>query len=127
MLSGSTFQWADIQLPQGWNLASCSAIAVNIISRPRDYVAAEGQMVTNWARVQFTIFGYGNDSTNADAVAAALLAFLFSLNLSQASGTSPGYVPPTYVLNDRDSGFAQTDPLTYMRIIDARIFVNDTF
>ena len=127
LTSGSTFQWADQQLKQQWNITTCSAVVVFIVSNPRDYVTAEGQMVTSWSRVQFTVFGYGDDSTAAEAVVEALLQFLFTFNASQASGTSPGFTTPCIVLNDRDSGFVQTDPMTYQRILDVKIFSNDTF
>lgn len=126
LLNGSVFQWADEQLPQGWNITTKSALAVFVVSNPRDYVVG-GRMATSFARVQFTVFGHGNDSSNADAVVAALLSFLDGFNASQAGGTSPGYATPNYVVNDRDSGFVETDPMTYQRIIDVRIFSNDNF
>lgn len=126
LLNGSIFQWFDSQLPQTANITTKSAVAVFLVSNPRDYVTS-GRMVTSFSRVQFTIFGHGNDSSNADAVVAALLSFLDGFNASQASGTSPGYATPNYVVGNRDSGFVETDPMTYQRIVDVRIFSNDSF
>ena len=124
LLNGSTFQFGDQQLPQFWNITTKDAILVRIVSNPKDYVNS-GPMVTSFARVQFTIFAHGNDSENASAVAAALFSFIQGFNAGQASSTgTPG---PNYVLNDMDAQFLQTDPQTYQRIIDIRIFSNDQF
>ena len=112
LLSGSTFQWADIQLPQSWNLTSKSALSVQLISDPTQYATA-GPLATSWARVQFSIFGHGNDSTNADAVAAALFAFMGSFN----GGAVPNQAA-NYKVGDRDAGLTQTQPVTYQRIVD---------
>ena len=116
LLSGSTFQWGDTQLPQSWNLGTKSALTVQLISDPTFYATA-GPLATSWTRVQFTIFGHGNDSPNADAVAAALFAFMGSFN----GGAVPNQAA-NYKVGDRDFGIAQTQPLTYQRIIDYMVW-----
>ena len=112
LLNGQVMQWADIQIPQSWNLTSKSAVAAQLISDPTAYVAA-GPLATSWSRVQFTIFGYGNDSTQADAVAAALFAFMGSFNAGAIGGQAANYK-----VGDRDAGLTQTQPVTYQRIVD---------
>ncbi len=116
LLNGSTLQWADIQIPQSWNLTSKSALAVQLISDPTSYVSA-GPLATSWSRVQFSIFGHGNDSSNADAVAAALFAFMGSFNAGAVPNQSANYK-----VGDRDAGLTQTQPVTYMRIVDYMVW-----
>jgi hypothetical protein len=120
LLGGSPpiFNFWDTQLAQG---SLFPAVVVNLVSNPRDY-ATTGRLPTSWARVQFTVYGTGNDSKNADLVVAALIAFLDTFN---AATGSPGAIAnPTYVLGDRDGGIAITQPMTYQRFVDARIFWN---
>ena len=88
------------------------------VSNPRVYVAT-GRMATSFVRVQFTVYGTGNDSTNADAVAEALASFLDNFN---AAGLPNSPANANDIVGDRDMGIAQTQPLTYMRVIDAMIF-----
>lgn len=91
------------------------------VSNPKTYNVI-GPMATSFARMQFTIYGTGNDSTNADAVAEALFSFLTGFN---AAGLETSTGNANYVVNDRDAGIAQTQPLTYMRVIDVQIFNSD--
>ena len=119
LLGTNPFRWTDIQLPQQ---SAFPAVTVNIISNPRMY-ATTGRMQTSITRVQFSIFGAGPDSTNADAVAAALLAFLDGFNAAGMSGLPAN---SNQVVGDRDAGFVQTAPMTYLRIIDCVIFQNET-
>jgi hypothetical protein len=120
LLNGSTFQWGDVQLPQQWDLTNHDAITVFQVSKPKDYTA-NGPMYTAWVRMQFTIFGHGNDSENAEAVAKALFAWLLSITTLTLDQT-----PNNYVVADRDMGIAQTQPLTYQRIIDVMMLVDDS-
>ncbi len=113
---GSVFQWASIQLPQSWNLTSKSALAVQLISDPTQYATA-GPLATSWSRVQFSIFGYGNDSSHADAVADALFAFMGSFNAGAIAGQAANYK-----VGDRDAGLTQTQPVLYMRIVDYMVW-----
>jgi hypothetical protein len=120
LLNGSVFQWGDVQLAQAWDLTNHSAVAVFQVSKPKDYTA-NGPMYTAWVRMQFTIYGHGNDSQNAEAVAEALFAWLLSITT-----LTLGQTPNNYVVGDKDAGIAATQPLTYMRIIDVMMLVDDS-
>src|ERR1700722_8531975 len=122
-LLGNPIQWGDVQLPIQWNLATLSAVTVFQVSGPKDYTSA-GPMYTGWRRIQFTIFGCGNndgtaDSENANNVAEALFAWLLSITTLTLDET-----PNNYVVGDRDFGIAETQPLTYQRVIDVMMFVD---
>lgn len=117
------FRWFDIQLPQNWPKGSVlfPAVTVQLISNPRSY-AVTGKIPTSFNRVQFTVYGTGNDSQNAELVVNAIDAFLQTFS---GSGLSvPAY--PNYIVGDRDAGIADTNPLTYMRILDANVFNDDS-
>jgi len=119
----SPMRWFDVQLPQNWPAGHprFPAIVVQLVSNPKNYVVS-GPLPTSFARVQFTIFGTGNDSENANAVASALFSFLTGFC---AYGISvPAFA--NYIVGDRDAGIAQTQPLTYQRVIDARIYADDS-
>jgi hypothetical protein len=116
LLGTNPFRWYDSQLNQS---SAFPAVVVFIVSNPRDYVIT-GQMSTSWARVQFTVYGTGNDSQNADAVVNALQAFLLGFN---AYGLNPPANANT-IVGDRDFGIAATQPLTYQRVLDVMI-LND--
>lgn len=118
--SPSIFRWYDTQLPQKG--AKFPAITVTQTSNPAEYVAG-GRMPTSYVSVLFRIYGTGNDSQNADAVATALAAFLDTFNGSGIEGLA---AYSNHITSDRDGGIAQTDPLTYQRLIGARIFWNST-
>lgn len=120
LLNGSVMQWGDVQLAQQWDLSTHSAVTVFLVSNPKDYTAA-GPMYTSWTRVQFTIFGHGNDSENAEAVANALFAWLLTITTLTEDQT-----PNNYVVGDRDFGIAQTQPLTYQRILDVMMLVDES-
>jgi hypothetical protein len=120
LLGTSPFNWYDEQLPQ--NVAEAfPAITVLIVSDPRRYVMT-GRLATSWSRVQFTIYGAGSDSANADAVAEALANFLDGFNAAGKSGLPAN---ANYIVGDRDGGIAQTDPITYLRLIDALVYNNE--
>lgn len=119
LLGTNPFPLYDTQLPQG---ARFPAIVSQMISNPRDY-AFTGILPTGWTRMQYRVYGTGNDSQNADAVVNAMQDFFGSLNLTGI----PGNVAyPNFIEGDRDFGKADTQPLTYMRIVDVRIFSNST-
>lgn len=121
-LIGSPASAWDTQLPQFPQPPNLfPAIVLFQVSNPPTYIVT-GRMSTSFARIQFTIYGTGNDSTNADAVAQALYSFLDNFN---AAGIANAPANPSTVVMDRDAGIAQTQPLTYQRIIDASIFNND--
>lgn len=117
LLGTNPFRWYDTQLNQQ---ATFPAIVVFIVDNPREYVTT-GQMSTSKTRVQFTIYGTGNDSQEADAVVNALQAFLLGFN-AYSSRSLPAN--DNQIVGDRDGGIADTQPLTYQRFVDAMI-LND--
>ena len=119
LLGTNPFQWGDMQEPQPWNLSTLSAVIAFLVSNPKDYIAP-GPMHTSSARMQLTIFGNGNDSQNADAVAQAIFAWLPTLDLTGIPNQAANFV-----VGDKDAGIAQTQPLTYQRIIDVMIYYSD--
>jgi hypothetical protein len=112
------FRWWDTQCQQQYGFP---AVVVRTVSNPNTYTVL-GALPTSFARVQFTVFGTGNDSENANAVVNALKSFLATFSAGEALSV-PAY--PNLVVGDRDFGIAQTDPLTFQRIIDVQIFNND--
>jgi hypothetical protein len=119
--SGSplVMRWFDQQLSQSAG-TGFPAVVVSQVSDPQMYVGS-GRLPTSWARMQFTVYGTGGDSQNADAIVQALAAFLDTFS---ADGVTGRPASPCNILSDRDMGIAATQPLTYMRIVDARIFWN---
>jgi hypothetical protein len=117
--SPQVLRWFDEQLPQAAGTGFPSVV-VKQISNPQMYATA-GRLPTSWARMEFTIFGTGADSVNADQMAQALYAFLDTFNGDGVTGRSQS---PNYIISDRDAGIAITQPMTYQRIIEARIFWN---
>ncbi len=118
LLGSNPFRWWDQQLQQG---AGFPAVVMEMIGAPRDYVAS-GTMPTGWTRMQFRVYGEGTDSENANEVVDALDAFLRTLDLIGLPN-SPAF--PNLIVNDIDFGIVQTQPYTYMRLLDTKLFVND--
>lgn len=116
--SPAFFRWYDTQLPQG---SVFPAVVVQGVSNPRDY-AVTGKLPTSWQRIQLTVYGSGNDSENAETVVNAIEAFLDQFN---AIGITGLLTYPNLIVGDRDAGVAQTQPMTYVRILDVRVFSND--
>lgn len=119
LLGTNPFRWFDQQLPQG---AAFPALTVTVVSNPRTYVF-NGQLSTSFVRVQFSVYGTGNNSQNAEAVVGALASFLRGFN---AYGIPNLPANANTIVADRDGGIAQTQPLTYQRFVDAMIFDNET-
>ncbi len=117
-LLGNPIQWGDIQAKQNWDLTTKSAVTVQLISNPSNY-QLPGRMLSSTCRMQFTIFGHGSNSQNAEAVAVALYNFFGNL-----AGNGLGVLG---IPNDRDGGIADTQPLTYMRMIDCFLFNDESF
>lgn len=111
-------RWYDVQLQP--NQTAFPAVVVTLVSNPADYVTA-GRLPTSWSRVQFTVYGTGTDSQNADTIVEAITEMLDTFN---GDGITGRVASPNYIVGDKDAGVAKTQPLTYMRIVDARIFWN---
>jgi hypothetical protein len=122
LLGSDPFQWADEQLVQGWDLGTFGAVVAYQISAPRDY-ATTGRFSTYRVRMQFTVYGTGNDSENASAIVSALEDFFATFKAIEPSLT----VYPNRILGDRDGGVAQTQPLTYTRTLDVSILNDENF
>lgn len=112
-------RWFDLQLPQAAG-TGFPAVVMKQVSDPQVYVGS-GRLPTSWARMQFTVYGTGNDSQNADAIVQALSSFLDTFN---GDGVTGRQASPNNIISDIDMGIAATQPLTYMRVVDARIFWN---
>ena len=104
-------RWFDQQLPQAAGTGF-----------PGTYVGS-GRLPTSWARMQFTVYGTGFDSQNADAIVQALADFLDTFS---ADGVTGRPACPCNIISDRDMGIAATQPMTWMRVVDCRIFWNGT-
>ena len=119
LLGTSPFRLYDTQLDEGALKASGGACAVvMIVSNPRDYTVL-GRTAKSLVRVQIAVFGTGNDSENASAVVTAFENFFATFDAIDIPNL-PAY--PNLIVGDRDAGIAQTDPLTYQRIVDVLIF-----
>lgn len=117
--SSNVFQWADVQLPQQWDITNFSAVRAFQVSDPSQYVI-DGRLSSSWTRMQFMIYGHGNDSTNASAVVAVMKSFFKGFNASANVSRSGFY--DNRISNDRDGGVADTQPLTFLRTMDVQIF-----
>lgn len=119
LLGGDTqngFRWYENQLKQG---AQFPAVVVTLVSDPRDYVFL-ARMATSFARVQFEVWGY--DPVQNDAVVQALAQFLDQFNAYGIPGLPQN---ANFILNDRATMYAMTQPPQYQRVIDAKIFNNE--
>jgi hypothetical protein len=117
--SPMVLQWHDMQVPLG---GPFPAVGVSVVSNPRTY-AVSGRLPTGFSRIQFDVFGTGNDSQEADQIVTALAKFLDGF--SGGTGVTGKSQYSNLIVSDRDAGIAQTQPLTYRRIVDAMCFVDD--
>lgn len=117
LLGTSPFRWYDTQLVQG---SAFPAVVVFIVSNPPSYVLTN-RMTTSWARVQFTV--WDNDPESAGLVVAALTNFFDQLNLIGVPNLTQY---PNLIIADRDFLYPQTQPPRYQRILDVRIFSNES-
>lgn len=117
LLGTNPFRWWNIQLRQG---SAFPAVVQQIISDPQDY-AFTGQLPTSFARVQFTL--WDTDSERLETLQTALYSFLSGFS---GSGITGLVAQPNFVMNSRDGLYAQTQPVRYLRIIDAKVFNNST-
>lgn len=127
LLGTSPFNWYDSQLDPNALVGGNAAVVVTQVSRTPMY-ANMGQLPTTMNRMQFTIFGAvpdanaGADSQSCDAVVGALQQFLPTFN---ATGIVSLPARGNVIISDRDGGIADTQPRTFTRIVEAKIFSND--
>lgn len=114
-------KWFDQQL---WPAAGfpVPAVVVQIVSNPST-TTVSGRLPTSFTRVQFTVYGTGTDSQNADEIVEALTEMLDNFS-GDGVLNRPANACPNIIVGDRDGGIARTQPLTFMRIVDAQIFWN---
>jgi hypothetical protein len=97
-------------------------VTVRLITEPRVY-AFNGRLSTNYARVEFLIFGAPPGGENAREVRDTLISFLDQFNAAGLPGLPAN---PNDVLDETELGIAQTQPLTFQIRLQARIFNNET-
>ncbi len=119
LLGTSPFRWYDQQLVPGTEFP---AVAAFVVSNPAQY-STTAILINSQYRVQFNIFDPDPQITRQ--VALAITTFLLTFNAYNAGDTS--LLQRNQVVNQRDGGIAQTQPLTAMQILDALIWNNETF
>ncbi len=115
------FRWYDTQIVQGSRFPAVTAM---IVSNPPPYVYT-GRPPTSFARVQFLVWG-GQGAAGvaaAETTSRALYPFFDQLNLVGISGLVQYN---NVIIGDREAVFPMTDTLIYQRIIDVKIFSNDS-
>jgi hypothetical protein len=117
--AGSVFQMYTEQTIQN---SVAPWVTVRLISNPRVY-AFTGRMSTNYARVEFLIFGAAPGGENARAVRDALMQFLDQFN---AAGLTNLPANSNDVLDETELGIAETQPQTFQIRLQARIFNNES-
>jgi hypothetical protein len=129
LLGTNPFGCWDGQLDQNALAGGFAAIVMEQSIRTPMY-AFLGQLPTDFTRLQLRIYGavtgpqQGADSQSCDAVVGALQEFLPTFN---ATGiTLPdGVAYPNRIVGDRDFGIADTQPRTFMRLVDVAVFANN--
>ena len=108
----------DMQENAGSALPAMALFVVSVV----DQYSTTQLLITALYRVQFTI--WANNPETARAVEQALRAFISVFNAYNAGDASP--VQRNRVVNRHQSGQAQTQPITWWRIVDAFIWNNET-
>ena len=119
LLGTTPFRMYTLQDVQGGGFP---AVTVRLVTQPRVY-AFTGRLSSNFARVEFLIFGAAPGGENARAVAAAIISFLDQFN---AAGLPSQKANANDVLDETELGIAETQPLTFQIRLQARIFTNET-
>lgn len=119
LLGSSPFRWYDQQLVEG---TAFPAVAAFVVSRVPQYSVSQ-MLTTAEYRVQINVFDPNPET--ARAVASAIEQFLTTFNAYSAGDSNP--IQPNRVVNQRDGGIVQTDPLTAMQIMDVMIWNNESF
>ena len=111
----------EMQEYQGTTFPS---VTFQLISTVNAY-ATRYRMQTATSRVQFTV--WDTDPERARSVETAIINFLDTFNAVSPATNFIGTVPqPVQVVNRRQGGNAQTQPLTFWRTLDAIILNNET-
>jgi hypothetical protein len=97
------------------------AMALFVVSAVDQYSTTQ-LLITALYRVQFTI--WANDPEVARSVERALRAFVSTFNAYNSGDNNPRQ--RNWCVNRHQSGQAQTQPITWWRIIDAFFWNNET-
>lgn len=119
--SPAVFRWFDTTLVEG---VIYPAVVAMVVSNPPTYVYA-GRTPTSFSRMQLTVWGgqWAPGAAAAEAVTNALLPFFDQLDLVGNGRTEQ---QNNLVVMNRRGVFVQTDTPIFQRILDVRIFSNDT-
>lgn len=121
LLGTSPFRWYDMQLDQNSTLPAVTIQAISIVNQ----YSLSVRLVNALCRVQFTI--YDTDPERARAVEMAIVVFIDTFNAMNTSSAVSRQA--NWVVNRRQgspSQNAQTQPLTFVRSLDAMIWNNET-
>lgn len=119
LLGTSPFRWYDMQEAQN---SPYPAITVLLVSAPSQY-SNTARLINTRCRVQFTI--RDTNAEHARTVENALLTFLDTFD---AMNATPGLVSrqANEVINRRQGGNPNPDPLVFWRTVDAYIWNNES-
>lgn len=122
LLGSSPFRWYWDTLQQG---SAFPAVVVQQISGSNTYTAI-ARLKTGYARYQFTIWGgqYAAGAQARDDVQAALTAWLDQW--SGGTGISGLALYPNAVIGQREFTYQMKDGPLYQKVLDVRIFSDDT-
>ncbi len=112
----AVFRWWDTQHVQGSAFPSVTAWRVSTVT---DY-RMQGRNTFDQPRFQLDV--RDPDPEHGRSVAAAIMAFLDTLNLAVAGGTVTGKQAPSFVLNVRDALDYNLTPVVWVRHIDVRLW-----
>jgi hypothetical protein len=110
------FRWYDTQLPPGQGYPSA---VVWRVSTAINYLMNAGGVNITEPRLQIDI--RHTDPEQARAAAAAVIAFLGTVNLAVTGGQVNGHQAPCYVLNQRSALDYQMQPPTAVQTLDVRV------
>lgn len=122
ILGTSPFRWYDLMLREG---SAFPAIVAQVIDNPKTY-SYTAPVLTSWYRVQFTIWALP-DSAATNDVLQVLLGFLVQFNAVGIPRLGSAGLPyPNLVLNNRPGIEERLEPPVYKRIVDVRVYNNDS-
>jgi hypothetical protein len=117
LLGTNPFRWFESQFQQGTIFPEVTVLLVDTINQ----YSVTNLLSTALSRVQFTV--WDTDPERARDVETAIVDFLVGFNAMNNSSAAP--IQANTVISRRQRGNAQTEPFTYQRILDAKIFNNE--
>ncbi len=113
----AVFRWWDTQHNQGSTLPG---VTVRRVSTAIDYRMTPPGNNINTPRFQIDV--RDTDPEHGRSVAAAIIAFLSTLNLAVTGGTVTGKQAPSFVLNIRDGLDYNLTPPVWTQSLDVRLY-----